>query len=143
MLFNESIKSGIFPNALKIARITPIFKGGNNSPNSYRPISNLHKISKIFEKITYDRLMSFLQKFEILSPKQFSYRKNHSTIDALNLILNYIYSGLNNSETIIAILLDLSKAYDTVQTEILLAKLCHYSIRGKELKWFSCYLSNR
>ena len=97
---NESISHGIFPSILKEARVTPLFKGGESVPKSFRPISNLSKIAKIFEKITFNRLMSFLNKYNIISKFQFAYRPNYSTTDILQAILDYVYSGLNNNETI-------------------------------------------
>ena len=108
---NECIQQGIFPDVLKIARVTPLHKGGDITPNNYRPISNLNKISKIFEKIVHNRLMNFFLKYKILSNKQFSYRKNHSAVDVLAIILDYIYSKLNSSENVIGIFIDLSKAF--------------------------------
>jgi hypothetical protein len=72
-IMNECIQQGIFPDVLKIARVTPLHKGGDITPNNYRPISNLNKISKIFEKIVHNRLMNFFLKYKILSNKQFSY----------------------------------------------------------------------
>ena len=142
-LLNESAKLGVFPRSLKEARVTPLFKGGDNVPKSYRPISNLSKIAKIFEKIIANRLMSFFSKYDIISKFQFAYRPNHSTTDILHAILDYIYKGLNHNETIIAVFLDLSQAFSTLPIDILLTKLNNYGIRGKMLDWFESYLTNR
>lgn len=142
-LMNECINSCIYPNLLKISRITPIHKGDKYIPNNFRPISNLHKINKIFEKIIFNRLMSFFRKHQSLSENQFAYQKDSSTINALDIVMEQIYNGLNNKKHVLGIFLDQSKAFDLVNHKILLEKLHCMGIRHKELNFINNYLSER
>ena len=144
IIFNKSITSGVYPASFKIARVIPLFKGGNKtSLNCYRPISILPILNKIFEKISYKRLINFLDKFNILNGNQFGFRRKHSCSDVLHLILNKIYKAWNDNSIAILVYLDFCKAFDTVQCNILLNKLENYGVRGKELKFFESYLSER
>ena len=143
-LLNRCMHSGIFPDVLKIARVIPLFKSGDrNCITNYRPISLLPVFSKIFEKLIHKRLLSFLDKHNILYNKQFGFRKRHSTIHALNTAITQILQSLDRKETVFGIFLDFSKAFDTVKHEILLDKLEHYGIRGISLNLLRSYLSNR
>ena len=135
---------GIFPDILKHAKIVPLHKSGaRDEATNFRPISILHVISKIFEKIVHKRLFGFLTKFDILSPNQYGFRKGHSTAHALHQLTHSIRSGLDAREVCIAVFLDLAKAFDTVPHDVLLRKLQHYGVRYRELDWFASYLSNR
>lgn len=143
-LINNSLKTGIFPEQLKRARVTPIFKGGNSSdPSNYRPISVLNQFSKIFEKIIASRLLSFLEKRKILFPGQFGFRKKHSTYMAIANVINTITDKLDKGDKLIALFIDLSKAFDTLDHVLLITKLEHYGIRGQSLKLIESYLTNR
>ena len=139
-----SFESGIFPQQLKIARITPIFKKGDkNNPSNYRPISSLPYISKIFERCMTNRLTSFFSKFSLFSKSQFGFLKNRSTQDALFDLTETIYDSLNFKKHHISVMIDLKKAFDTVNHDILLDKLELYGIRGLGLSWLKSYLTNR
>ena len=143
-IFNLSISTGIFPDALKVAKVVPVFK--KDDPHvfsNYRPISLLPCFSKILERLIYNRLDHFLTRFNILHDNQYGFRKNHSTDLALLDICNNISSSLNLNHHTIGIFLDLSKAFDTIDHGILLAKLHHYGIRGVALDLLSSYLSSR
>ena len=143
-LFNSCMNAGIYPDELKIARVIPLFKSGNkNDLSNYRPISLLPVISKIFEKLIHVRLMSFLNKHDVIYEKQFGFRKNHSTMHALNTAITQITKSLNDKYTVFGVFLDFSKAFDTIQHHILLDKLENYGIRGKFLDLLKSYLSNR
>ena len=144
MIFNQAILTGEYPDILKIARVTPIFKKGNKTEMSnYRPVSILGPINKIFEKLLYKRLYKFLTKYEILYKYQFGFRKGHSTTLALIEIIDNIKCAIDNDNYVLGIFLDLSKAFDTVNHKILLNKLHHYGIRGQTNKLFESYLTNR
>ena len=143
-ILNLSIENGIIPDQLKIARIVPIFKSGDNSLfSNYRPILVLPVFSKILEKAVYNRLMNYININGILFRNQFGFRKNHSTSHALINLYDQISTGLDANKHTVGIFLDLSKAFDTVDHEILINKLEHYAIRGLALDWFKNYLSQR
>ena len=143
-LSNLPLSEGIFPTELKLANVIPLYKADDAFLfNNYRPVSLLCVISKVFEKVMYNRLIDFLETFAILNSSQFGFRKMHSTYMALMTLMNKLISSLENDEYILGIFLDFSKAFDTVDHVILLKKLAHYGIRGTALKWFESYLSNR
>jgi hypothetical protein len=143
-LFNESFLSGIFPNCLKCSKIIPIFKKGDrNLPQNYRPISITHNISKMMESIMLTRLNNFFTKYNLLDQNQFGFRKKCSTKDAITTFFSKIYNALDKNNLLIAILLDLSKAFDKVNHEFLLNKLSFYGIRGFTLLWIKNFLTNR
>ena len=144
ILFNNCMYAGIFPDELKIARVVPLFiSGDRNEISNYRPISLLPVLSKIFEKLIHKRLTSFLDKHNVIYEKQFGFRKGHSTIHALNTAVTQIIHGLNDKRSVIGVFLDFSKAFDTINHDILLSKLEHYGIRGKFLDLMTNYLQNR
>ena len=143
-IFNLSITAGVYPNSLKTAKITPVFKKGDpSSVNNYRPISVLSSINKIYEKILYSRLINFIEKFNIFYEYQYGFRKNHSTEHALIEMVDNINLSIDNNQLTCGIFLDLSKAFNIINHQILLGKLEHYGIRGKVLDLFKSYLSNR
>ena len=143
-ILNLSIRNGIVPDKMKIAKVIPIFKKGNaQEVGNYRPISLLTSFSKILEKIIYKRTISFLTEFDILSRTQFGFRQKHSTTHALLKFLDKVAHSIDNKLHTIGIFLDFSKAFDTINHKILLQKLFHYGIRGKALEWFDNYLTER
>ena len=141
---NKFMESGTFPNILKIGKITPVFKKGDSQIlDNYRPISLLPIFGKIFEKIIYNRLYSFLITKNVIYDKQFGFRKNHSTAHAVNYSVNNILCELEKNNHVIGIFLDLSKAFDTICHEKLLIKLEYYGIRGESFNLLKSYLTNR
>lgn len=143
-LFNNCMYAGIFPDVLKIARVIPLYKNGDrNDITNYRPISLLPVISKIFEKLIHKRMLSFLDKHNVIYHKQFGFRKRHSTVHALNTAMTQITNGLNKNDVVFGVFLDFSKAFDTVKHNILLDKLENYGFRGKPLDLLRSYLTNR
>ena len=136
MLFNNSVSEGIFPE-FKTAKIIPIFKSDDsNSTVNYRPISMLPFLSKIFEKLMCATLDSYLKSNNILCTNQFGFRKNSNTSDAIIEFLDYVYLSLDCKQSTIAVYLDFSKAFDTVNHNILMSKLLHYGLRGVMQHWF-------
>ena len=143
-IIHLSFTTGIFPDALKISKVIPIHKGGaSDDLNNYRPISLLSIFDKIIEKMMHHRLYSFLQSHNILFKNQFGFRKNSSTSLALNQIVEKIRESIDNKKHSCGIFIDLRKAFDTLNHDILLSKLEHYGIRDVALRWFKSYLSDR
>ena len=144
ILFNQSISQGVFPQPLKNAKVIPCHKGDSIlEMSNYRPISLLPIFSKVFEKLMYTRVISFIKKHNILFENQFGFQSNMCTEFAVNSLINNITKCLENKETGICIFLDFAKAFDTVNHDILLKKLEYYGLRGLAQKWFKSYLSNR
>ena len=97
-IFNESINLGIFPENMKIAKVTPIFKSGKKELlTNYRPISVLSCFSKILERIMYNRVYNYLNDNNLLFRKQFGFRKGHSTDHALIKLIDSIYDSFNQN----------------------------------------------
>ena len=143
-IFNLSLETGHFPEALKVAKVTPIYKKGPKSdPGNYRPISVLPIISKIFEKLVNERLIDFLECNTILYKHQYGFRKKHSTKLSLINLINTLLKSLDEGKITLGIFIDFKKAFDTINHSILLKKMAHYGVRGIPLQWFSSYLSNR
>ena len=144
IIFNKSFREGCFPEVLKIAKVIPIYKGDDaTNPGNYRPISLLSVFDKLLEKLMYNRLDSFLHMHKIFYKYQFGFRKNHALTNALTEVIDYIYKSLDEGNYVFGIYIDLKKAFDTVQHDILLSKLQHYGIRGSAFEWFRLYFAQR
>ena len=143
LLINRSFSEGVVPDLLKIAKVIPVYKSKENDVlSNYRPISLLPSLSKVYEKVMYKRLYNFLETHNILYQSQYGFRKKHSTIHAVTEFVSNTTQALDNKQSTIAVFLDLSKAFDTIDHNILLTKLKFYGIRGIAHKWFTSYLSN-
>ena len=118
-------------------------KGPKEDCSNYRPISLLSNFNRIFEKILYSRVLKFFDKFQLLSSDQYGFRKKHSTSMAIYDILESKLGDRDKGKLTCAVYLDLTKAFDTVDTTLLLKKLEHYGVRGTALNLFRSYLSNR
>ena len=141
---NCFMESGIFPKALKIGKVTPVFKKGDPQIfDNYRPISILPIFGKVFEKVIYSRLYSFFSAQMVIYDKQFGFRSNHSTSHAVNYSIHKILKNLEEKNHVIGIFIDLSKAFDTIDHKKLIAKLENYGIRGNCLNLIKSYLTNR
>ena len=144
LIINQSLNTGIFPSKLKVAKVIPIFKKGNKKLlENYRPISILPSLSKIFEKVVFHQLYSYFDTNNLLNPNQYGFRKKISTEHAILHIVDRLLFEIDNFKTPIAIFLDLSKAFDTLNSEILIGKLKFYGISNNALEWFHSYMTDR
>ena len=143
-IINASLISGKYPDLLKVARVTPLHKGGPKSElTNYRPISVLSLFNKIFETVIKNRLIKFWNKYNIFSPTQFGFRQNYSTSLAITQLHEYILQKLDDRQVVCEIFMDLAKAFDAVDHDILLYKLEHYGIREVAHDLIKSYLDNR
>ena len=139
-----SVDTCKFPDWLKNTVITPLFKKGDKTdPSNRRPISSISFFAKMFEIFVNTHLIDFLESNKILHPLQFGFRKHNSTSRALLHMQNIITSAFDQKLIPIGVFLDIAKAFDSVDHNILLYKLEHYGIRINELSWFKSYLENR
>ena len=121
IIFNKSFQEGCFPEILKIAKVISVHKGDvTTDPSNYRPISLLSVFDKLLEKVMLNRLQWFLNKNDILYKYQFGFRKNHTTSNALTEVIDHIYKSLDEGNYVFGIYIDLKKAFDTGQHQILL-----------------------
>ena len=143
--YNLYMQQGIFPDILKVGRITPVYKnkGSKQLFENHRPISILPIFGKIFEKLIYTRLYDFLTSNKLMYSKQFGFRKGHSCSHALNYSASQLTSALADKKHVIGIFIDLSKAFDTISHEQLTVKLSNFGIRGNAHNLLKSYLTNR
>lgn len=141
---NQMLTMGIFPDKLKIARVSVIHKGGEqNSFANYRPISVLSVFSKVAENVINTRLVSFLEKINAISNQQYGFQKGKSTEQALLRVKDEIINNIEGKRFMVRLFLDLKKAFDSVNHKVLLLKLPYYGIRGTPLDLIKSYLSSR
>lgn len=141
---NQSLKTGTFPDAMRIAKVIPIYKNGERQAfSNYRPISLLPLFSKILEKVFANRVESFVDKHNLLSIHQYGFRTNCSTSVAVMKLVEDISTAMDNREDTIGIFIDLKKTFDTIDNNILLHKLERYGFRGIANTWLKNYLDNR
>ena len=146
LIINQSLITGIFPNSLKTAIVTPIYKGKNTDAHvfgNYRPISLLPTISKIIEKVVHSQLYKYMVDNSLFTSSQYGFRKNHSTEFATMEFVDQTMNAIDKQQIPVAILIDFSKAFDTLDHNILLGKLNYYGIQGVALSWFKNYLTGR
>ncbi|MCP4457854.1 MAG: reverse transcriptase family protein, partial [Cytophagales bacterium] len=126
-IVNTSLKQGIFPQSLKVARVIPVHKEGSKTDvTNYRPISLLSSFSKIYEKLMHSRVIEFLDGNDSLFENQYGFRPGRSCEHALLNAQNSILHALSRKEIALLLLIDFSKAFDVIEHPILLKKLEHY-----------------
>ena len=144
IIFNKSIEEGVFPVNMKKADIVPLYKSKDKQEcSNYRPISLLITLSKLLEKIVYKRVYQFLEKTGQIFPSQYGFRTSHSCENAVSELLSTIIKGKEQGLYTVSLFLDLSKAFDSLEHEMMLRKLEAYGIRGNMLQWFRSYISER
>jgi hypothetical protein len=143
-IFNQCVAKSIFPSALKIAKIIPLHKKDDISIfNNYRPISLLPSISKVFEKLLHVQIYSFFMDNQLFYSSQYGFRNMHSTELAAIELIDNVLLYLDEGKSPISIFLDLSKAFDTIDHNILLNKLKYYGFNNESLTLISSYLCGR
>eukprot|EP00733_Pompholyxophrys_punicea_P000249 Pompholyxophrys_punicea_v1_NODE_51_length_4304_cov_7.342359.p1 type:complete len:926 gc:universal NODE_51_length_4304_cov_7.342359:2873-96(-) len=143
-LVNRSISAGVFPAALKVSRVIGVHKGGDRAETgNYRPLSMLPVVSKPFEKVIETRLREHLETHDFLSISQYGFRKGLSTIFALSHLHEKIVEAITNKQIGLGILLDLAKAFDTVNHPILIDKLSRIGLDDTTIQLIKSYLSDR
>lgn len=143
-VFNEIAVTGEWPDCLKTARITPVFKSGDEKdPSNYRPISCLSVLDKVIEKLLVNRIVNFIEQHNIMYTHQYGFRKGMSTLSATCDLTEDIYDSLDKREIVGALFIDLKKAFDTIDHALLLEKIEVYGIRGVAKALICSYLSDR
>ena len=143
-LCNLSIKLDSFPRSCKIAKVKPLFKKGSKTdPQNHRPISLLPILSKIIERIIHDQTQEFLGKNKILYRFQSGFRKNYSTNTCLGCLSDKITVGFQKGLFTGMILIDLQKAFDTIDHQILIKKMKYLGFSKNVIAWFKSYLSEQ
>ncbi|CAH2089374.1 unnamed protein product [Euphydryas editha] len=141
---NRCLQEGYFPDSLKFAKITPIYKSGpKDDPGNYRPISVLPVVSKIFEKIMHQRLCNFLNSNSYLFQGQYGFRSKSNTLTATIDLITKLKTKIDQKHVAVGIFIDLKKAFDTVSHDILISKLIELGIDASALQLLRSYLTNR
>jgi hypothetical protein len=143
-IFNKSFHDGRFPKAFKIAKVVPLFKGGDPTELiNYRPISILSSVSKVLERLMYNRMTAFLGEHDILYSSQFGFRSGMNTQDAIARFVNTVTDNLDKTIDTSALFIDVAKAFDSLNHNILLYKLKSYGFKDIVYNWFETYLIGR
>ena len=142
VMFNNSIMTSSFPEDWKLARVRPFHKGkAKDDVKNYRPISVLSAISKIFERIICDQLYRYLNEYNLLPETQSGFRPYHSTATSLLDATTDWLNSMDQGDMNVVVFLDLAKAFETTNHDILMNKLSAYRVRSRSLIWFQSYLS--
>ena len=143
-IINLYVKTGMFPNDLTMVRIIPAYKSGaKDSFANYRPISILPALSKIFERGVHKLLMDHLENNHLLSDRQFGFRRNRSTEQAIAFFTDQIRTKMDKRQLNGAVSIEMSKAFDTISHASIISKLPSYGISGAEHQWPTSYLFGR
>ena len=143
-LINLSISKSLFPDQCKIAKLKPLYKKGSAlEPKNYRPISLLPLLSKLFEKVIHNQTQHYLDKNNVLYKYQSGFRPKHSTDTCLSLLTDKIMSGIDKGMLTGMILIDLQKAFDTIDHGIFFNKLSCLGFGESAISWYRSYLSKR
>ena len=146
-LINLSLSSGVVPSQLKLAKVIPLYKGADAGSKheftNYRPIAILNTLSKVLEKVVEYQLRQYFRQNDLFYAAQYGFRPSRSTSHALLDLTAYVHDGVDDGSNVLGIFIDLAKAFDTLNFDVLLEKLERYGVRGTSLKWFKSYLTGR
>jgi hypothetical protein len=143
-IINESFSQEVFPSTFKTARVVQIYKKGDRRECfSYRPVSLLPSVSKVYEIAMSRRITKYLDKFQIMCLSQHGFTRGKSTSTAITQFLDQVYDSWEDKSYSVGVFIDLSRAFDCVNHKLLLDKLSAYGVRGNALSWFRSYLSRR
>jgi hypothetical protein len=143
-IFNNMLRSGIYPSRLKKAVVVPIFKGGDAFElSNYRPISILPSVDKIFEKILYEQINSRLESNNIHDPLQYGFRNGRGCQEAIAMLLHQVSVEINCKKSVLVVSFDIAKAFDSVNISILMRKLYLLGFRGRSFDLIESFLSGR
>ena len=143
-IVNTFLQSGVFPDDLHRAIVTPVLKKVTLDHKHYRPVSNLQFTSKVLEKCASSQVIEHTEKQKLSEPMQSAYRRQHSTETALACVHNDILRALDDQKAVLLLMLDLSAAFDTVDHEIMLHRLRNdFGVTVSAHMWYSSYFSNR
>ena len=143
-IFNSMTDSGVFPSCLKVATITPLWKlGEKTDPNNYRPISILSSVSQIFERLLLNRISHFIETTNQLHKNQFGFQSKRSCVHAIAEITEEMRKRIDARKEVFSCFMDFSKAFDTVEDQILFYKIEKYGLRGKVFDIVKNYLKDR
>lgn len=144
VVFNACVDECVFPDLMKYSKVVPLFKSGSKDElGNFRPISVLPVLSKVFEKIVLNQLLSHFNRNKLLHTQQFGFTRGRSTTDAAAVLIKHIYDAWEKSQDAIGVFCDLSKAFDCVEHDTLIYKLKHYGLSTEALNLVMSYLSQR
>ena len=143
-LINECLRCGVMPRKWKIGYVTPMPKGSSlKKPGNWRPVSVLPLPSKIIERAVYSQLVYHFECNNYLSKTQHGFRKGHSTAHAIFEYIQFLYDNYDCLNVTSSIFVDYSKAFDTIDHDILIRKLLLYKFDEHSVYWFKNYLNDR
>ena len=141
---NKSISDGIVPDLWKVARVTPLHKSDDKlQVENYRPISVLPVLSKIVETVVHSQLNAHLHYLDFLYQHQYGFRRGHSTEQAITQLNNWVLESMDEGKVTGLLFVDISKAFDCLNHEVLLRKLEHLGLSERSLRWLRSYLADR
>ena len=146
-MINFSLSTGVVPSQLKLAKVIPLYKGADagsrHEYTNYRPIAILNTLSKVLEKVVEYQLRQYFRQNDLFYAAQYGFRPSRSTSHALLDLTAFVHDGVDNGSNVVGIFIDLAKAFDTLNFDVLLEKLERYGVCGTSLKWFKSYLTDR
>ena len=139
-IFNISLMTKCYPDSLKFAKVAPVYKGGDkDNLDNYRPMSVLPTVARVYEKLIYEQMIKYFESNDLLGKKQRGFRSLHSTVLPLMSKTNDWFVNISKGHLNAVVFLDVKKAFDTIDHNILLDKLSHYGIVNEVLSFFKSY----